>query len=228
MAPDILDFIDTDRHDRSLLPVLDPLLHDILDRLADFVPGGGTTPRSPARTASALSAPGTACRPWSAGACPHPRDRLGPYSQARQSTRRMQYSNTTMQPQSGTNSNRVGLGDPRSLMWTAPEVASPIRAVRARPVAPPISVVSPVRSLLAARPPGVLRHNRAASAQHRALPLSRCLRGRRAGCPATPETGPVGPPKSAPRHPTVAVDCADRQAGGIGQPPAASSVHLRQ
>ena len=49
-------------------------------------------------------------------------------------------------------------------------------------------------------------------------------RGWRAGCPATPETGPAGPPASAPRQPIVAVDCADRQAGGIGQPPAASSA----
>ena len=103
-----------------------------------------------------------------------------------------------------------------------------ICAVRARPVAPPISVVSPVRSPLAARQPGVLRHNRAVPARHRALPPSRCLRGRRAGCPAIPETGPAGPPESAPRHPTVAVDCADRQAGGIEQSPTASSAQPRQ
>jgi hypothetical protein len=51
------------------------------------------------------------------------------------------------------------------------------------------------------------------------------LRGWRAGCPATPETGPASPPASAPRQPTVAVDCADRQAGDIGQPAAASSAH---
>jgi hypothetical protein len=111
-----------------------------------------------------------------------------------------------------------------SLMWTAPEGASAIYSAGARSVAAPTSEVSPVRSRLAARPPGTLRHNRATPARHRVLPPSRCLRGRRAGCPATPETGPAGPPASAPRQPTVAVDCADRQAGGIGQPPAASSA----
>src|ERR1019366_2381276 len=115
-----------------------------------------------------------------------------------------------------------------SLMWTAPEGASAIYSAGARSVAAPTSEVSPVRSPLAARPPGALRHNRATPARHRVLPPSRCLRGRRAGCPATPETGPAGPPASAPRQPTVAVDCADRQAGGIGQPPAASSAQLRQ
>ena len=91
-----------------------------------------------------------------------------------------------------------------------------------------VSAVSPVRNPLAGRPPGVLRHNRAAPARHPVLPPSRCLRGWRAGCPATPETGPAGPPASAPRQPTVAVDCADRQAGGIGQSPAASSAQPRQ
>src|SRR5208283_4751217 len=35
----ILDLIDADRLDRAQLPVLEPPLHDILDRLADFVPG---------------------------------------------------------------------------------------------------------------------------------------------------------------------------------------------
>jgi hypothetical protein len=116
MAPDILDFIDTDRHDRSLLPVLDPLLHDILDRLADFVPGGaerprgllpGQLPRSVRREQHVgLGQLVLAHTPGTASART---------PQARQSTRRMQYSNTTMQPQSGTNSNRVGLGDPTSL-----------------------------------------------------------------------------------------------------------------
>lgn len=32
MAPGILDLIDADRRDRTQLPVLDPPLHDILDR----------------------------------------------------------------------------------------------------------------------------------------------------------------------------------------------------
>jgi hypothetical protein len=32
----------------------------------------------------------------------------------------------------------------------------------------------------------------------------------------------------AQRQPTVPVDCADRQADGIGQPPAASSAQPRQ
>ena len=77
--------------------------------------------------------------------------------------------------------------------------------------APRVSAVSPVRSPLAARPPGVLRHSRAVPARHRVLRPSRCLRDWRAGCPATPESGPAGPPASAPRQPTVAVDCADRQ-----------------
>jgi hypothetical protein len=105
-----------------------------------------------------------------------------------------------------------------SLMWTAPEVASAICSARTRPVAPLVSAVSPVRIPLVARPPGVLRHNRAAPARHRVLPPSHCLRGWKVGCSATPETGPAGPPASEPRQPTVAVDCADRQAGGIGQP----------
>ena len=116
----------------------------------------------------------------------------------------------------------------RSLMWTAPEVASRIRSAGARPLAPPMSAVSPVRSLLAAGPRGDIQHDRAAPARRRALPLSGCLPGWRAGCPATPETGPGCPPTSAPRQPTVPVDCADRQADGIGQPPAASSAQLRQ
>jgi hypothetical protein len=53
----------------------------------------------------------------------------------------------------------------------------------------PMSAASPVRSLLATRPPEDLRHDRAAPARHRALPPSRCSRGWRAVCPATPETG---------------------------------------
>ena len=115
------------------------------------------------------------------------------------------------------------------IVWpSAPEVASAICSARTRPVAPRVSGVSPVRIPLAARPPGVLRHNRAVPARHRVLPPPRCLRGWRAGCPATPETGPAGPPASAPRQPTVAVDCADRQAGGIGQSPTASSAQPRQ
>src|SRR5271165_2624309 len=116
----------------------------------------------------------------------------------------------------------------RALMWTAPEVASRIWSARARPLAPPMSAVSPVRSLLAAGPPGDLQHDRAAPARRRALPLLGCLPGWRVGCPATPETGPACPPTSAPRQPTVPVDCADRQADGIGQPPAASSAQPRQ
>jgi hypothetical protein len=86
---------------------------------------------------------------------------------------------------------------PSSLMWTAPEVASAICSGRGCCVTPPMGAVSPVRNPLAARPPEALRHNRAAPAQHRALPPSRCLRGWRAGCPATPETGPASPPASA-------------------------------
>ena len=62
--------------------------------------------------------------------------------------------------------------------------------------APRVSAVSPVRSPLAARPPEVLRHSRAVPARHRVLRPSRCLRDWRAGCPATPETGPAGPPAS--------------------------------
>jgi hypothetical protein len=101
-------------------------------------------------------------------------------------------------------------------------------AEQARLVAPLMSAVSPVRSLLATRPPGGLRHDRAAPARRRALPLSGCLPGWRAGCPATPETGPACPPATAPHQPTVPVDCADRQADGIGQPPGASSAQPRQ
>ena len=79
VALGILDLIDADGRDRAQLPVLDAPLHDILDRLADLVPGAcGTTPRSPATTASAPSAPGTACRPWSVGACRCPRAPLRP------------------------------------------------------------------------------------------------------------------------------------------------------
>jgi len=79
-----------------------------------------------------------------------------------------------------------------------------------------MSALSPVRSLLAAGPPGDLQHDRAAPARRRARPLSGCLPAWRAGCPATPETGPACPPTSAPRQSTVPVDCADRQADGIG------------
>src|ERR1035437_11176516 len=79
---------------------------------------------------------------------------------------------------------------PSSLMWTAPEGASDIYSAGARSVAAPTSEVSPVHSPVAAGPPGALRHNRATPARHRVLPPSRYLRGRRAGCPATPETGP--------------------------------------
>src|ERR1700676_3981875 len=96
-------------------------------------------------------------------------------------------------------------------MWTAPEVASPVCSVGARVLAPPKRAISLVRSLLATRSPGALRHYRAVPARHRALLPSRCLRGWRAGCPATPETGPVDPPVSAPRQPIVPVDCADRR-----------------
>src|SRR3954451_17062345 len=113
-------------------------------------------------------------------------------------------------------------------MWTAPEVASRIWSARARPLAPPMSAVSPVRSLLAAGPPGDLQHDRAAPARCRALPLLGCLPGWRVGCPATPETGPACPPTSAPSQPTVPVDCADRLADDIGQPPAASPAQPRQ
>jgi hypothetical protein len=54
------------------------------------------------------------------------------------------------------------------------------------------------------------------------------LRGWMAGCPATAETGPADPPVSAPRQPTVPVDCADRRAVGIWQPPAASPARPQQ
>ena len=119
-----------------------------------------------------------------------------------------------------------GLPFRSSLMWTAPDVASAICSARARPLAPPMGAVSRVRSPLAARPPGVLRHDRATPARHRALRPSHCLRGERAGCPATPEK-PVQQIRQRP--PTGAVDCADRlQAGGLGQPPAASSAQPRQ
>ena len=91
-----------------------------------------------------------------------------------------------------------------------------------------MTAVSPVRTPSAARPPGALRYNREAPARPRALPPLRCLRGLRAGCPATPEIGPAGPPASAPRQPTVAVDCADRRADGIRRPPAVSLAQPRR
>ena len=81
---------------------------------------------------------------------------------------------------------------------------------------PPMTAVSPVRSLSATRQPADLRHDRAARARHRALLPSRRLRGWRAVCPATPQTGPAGRPASALRPPTVAVDCGDRRVDGIG------------
>jgi hypothetical protein len=64
----------------------------------------------------------------------------------------------------------LAIPDHSTLMWTAPGVASAVCSARGRPVAPLMSTVSPVRSPLAARLPGALRHNRAAPAQHRALP----------------------------------------------------------
>ena len=81
-----------------------------------------------------------------------------------------------------------------------------------------MSAVSPVRSLLATRPPEDLRHDRAAPARHRALPPSRCSRGWMAVCPATPQIGPAGRPGSAPRQPIVAVDYANRRPDSIGKP----------
>ena len=72
----------------------------------------------------------------------------------------------------------------------------PMSAEEACLAAPPMSAVSPVRSLLATGPPEDLQHDCAAPARHRALPPSRCLPGWRAGCPATPETGPAGCPPS--------------------------------
>src|SRR5579859_7267290 len=111
-------------------------------------------------------------------------------------------------------------------MWTAPEVASRIWSAET-----PFSAADERRQSrpnpLAAGSPGDLQHDRAVPAWRRALPLSGCLPGWRAGCPATPETGPACPPTSAPRQPTVPVDYADRQADGIGQPPAASPAQLR-
>ena len=62
-----------------------------------------------------------------------------------------------------------------SLMWTAPEVASRIWSARARPLAPPMSAISPVRSLLAPGRPEDLQHDRAAPARRQALPLSGCF-----------------------------------------------------
>ena len=88
--------------------------------------------------------------------------------------------------------------------------------------------VSPVRSLLAGRWPGVRRCNRAAPARHRALLPSRCFQGWPAGCPATSENGPAGPRAFVWRQPTVALACADRQAGGFGQRPAALSAQPRE
>jgi hypothetical protein len=122
----------------------------------------------------------------------------------------------------------LAIPDHSTLMWTSPGVASAVCSARARPVAPLMSTVSPVRSRLAARPPGALRHNRAAPAQHRALPRPRCLRGWRAGCPATPETSPADPSASALRQPIVAFDCAHRRAVGIEQRQEASSAQLRR
>jgi hypothetical protein len=52
-------------------------------------------------------------------------------------------------------------------------------------------------------------------------------RGLGTGCPATPETVQAGSPVFEPRQPIVAVDCADQQGGGIGQPPAAFVGVLR-
>jgi hypothetical protein len=94
--------------------------------------------------------------------------------------------------------------------------------------APPMSAVSPVRSLLVTRSPEDLRRDRAAPARHRALAPPGCSRGWMAVCPATPQIGPAGRPASAPRQPIVAVDCADRRPDAIGSPLAASPAHLRQ
>jgi hypothetical protein len=96
------------------------------------------------------------------------------------------------------------------------ESGKPQSFAEARPVAQPMSAISPVRSLLAIRPPEDLRHDRAAPAQHRALPPSCCSPGWVAVCPATPQIGPAGRPASAPRQPIVAVDCADRRVDDIG------------
>jgi hypothetical protein len=120
------------------------------------------------------------------------------------------------------------LSSSRRLMWTAPEMASAICSTEVRPVAPLMSALSRVRSLLVVRPPEDLQHDRAVPARHRALPPSRCSRGWKAVCPATPETCRACPRASAPRQPTVPVDCADRQAGDTGQPPAASPAYPRQ
>jgi len=86
----------------------------------------------------------------------------------------------------GENALAALCGRPRkwqALMWTAPEVASAIWPAEVRPVAPPNSVVSLVRSPLAARSPRALRHGCAAPARHRVLPPSRCWRGWRAVFP---------------------------------------------
>ena len=88
-------------------------------------------------------------------------------------------------------------------------------------VAPRLSEVSLVRSPLATGLLQVLRRNRATPARHLGFLQSCCFRGWRAGCPATAGTGPTAPSMFAPRQPTVAVECADRQAGGIGERPAA-------
>ena len=106
-------------------------------------------------------------------------------------------------------------------MSAAGDVASAIRSARAR-------AVSLVRSPLAVRPPGVLRHNHAVPARHRGLLPSHCLRGWRAGCLAILEIGPARPPASELRRTIVVIDCADRQGGGIGQPPEALSAQLRR
>jgi len=116
------------------------------------------------------------------------------------------------------------LGRAWRLMWTAPELATPevasrIWSARTPPLAPPISAVSPVQSLLAAACLEIF--NMTAQLRH-GVEGFRC----RAVCRA--ETGPACRPTSAPRQPTVPVDCADRPADGIGQSPAASSAQPRR
>ena len=128
-------------------------------------------------------------------------------------------------------------------MWTAPEVASAIRSARARPLAPPMSAISPVRSLLAPGRPEDLQHDRAAPARRQALPLSGCFQA--GGQVAPPllkliqhvrqRLHRVSPPFWSTAAATPAERSAayrrggrfDRQADDIGQPPASSAQPRR-
>ena len=104
-----------------------------------------------------------------------------------------------------------------SLMWTAPETASAICSAEVHPVAPPIGdeCLSRVRSLLAVRPPENLRHDRhvapARASSASAVALFASLEWQLSR--HSPKSGRACPRASAPRQPTVPVDCA-----GFGRP----------